>query len=233
MTTHTDGSTVTHDLYKDIHKAIRAELFGVTVAAGSLDPSADGERSALATRIGDLVQLLVGHAEHEEAHMQDLLVAHVPRLAHQIEAEHVTLDRRMLDLSTLAAAAAEARSGEPARRRLHGLYLELASFASAYLAHQDVEERLVMPALSAAVPVEVLLARHDAIVSSIPPQEMAASLAIMLPAQNADDRAELLGGMQAGAPAEVFAGVVGLAQAVLAPQEFATLSTRLGLAAAV
>ena len=233
MTSNIADTTVTFDLYKDIHKAIRAELFGVTLTTGSMDPNADDDRAGLATRVGQLVHLLVSHAEHEDAHMQDLLVAHVPRLAHRIEEEHVALEARMLDLTTLAAAAADARGGDPARRRLHALYLELASFSSDYLAHQDVEERVVMPALSAAVPIEVLLGRHEAIVSSIPPQEMAMSLSIMLPALNGDDRAELLGGMQAGAPPEVFAGVVGLAQTVLAPQDFATLSTRLGLAAGV
>ena len=211
MTTTTSEITITHDLYKDIHKAIRAELFGVTLSAGSLDPRAGDARGALAGRIGALVHVLVSHAEHEDAHMQDLLVAHVPRLAHRIEEEHVALDSRMLDLTTLAATAAEARDGEPARRELHALYLELASFSGDYLAHQDVEERLVMPALSAAVPLEVLLARHDAIVSSIPPQEMAASLAIMLPAMNAADRDDLFAGMAATAPPDVVAGVRALA----------------------
>src|SRR5687768_16447697 len=109
MTTTTTEITITHDLYKDIHKAIRAELFGVTLSAGSIDPCADDERASLATRIGALVHLLVGHAEHEDAHMQDLLVSHVPRLAHRVEEEHVALDSRMLDLTTLAASAAEAR----------------------------------------------------------------------------------------------------------------------------
>ena len=46
---------------------------------------------------------------------------------------------------------------------------------------------------------------------------MAASLAFMLPAMNVDDRAELLGGMRADAPAEVFSGVVSLARSVLEP----------------
>ena len=44
---------------------------------------------------------------------------------------------------------------------------------------------------------------------------MAKSLALMLPAMNIDDRTELLGGMRAGAPAEVFDGVWGLAGSVL------------------
>ena len=46
---------------------------------------------------------------------------------------------------------------------------------------------------------------------------------------NVDDRTELLGGMQAGAPAEVFAGVWGLADSVLPPADLAALATRLGL----
>ena len=58
---------------------------------------------------------------------------------------------------------------------------------------------------------------------------MARSLAVMLPAMNLDDRAELLGGMRAGAPAEVFQGVWSLAGSVLAPADRAALATRLDL----
>lgn len=88
-----------------------------------------------------------------------------------------------------------------------------------------------MPALSAAVPMPELISAHEAIVGSIPPSEMAQSLALMLPAMNAHDRAELLGGMQPGAPAEVFEGVVGLARSVLSEEAFASVSGRLGLTA--
>ena len=42
----------------------------------------------------------------------------------------------------------------------------------------------------------------------------------MLPAMNIDDRAELLGGMQAGAPPEVFAGVWGLVGSVLPSDDY-------------
>ena len=59
---------------------------------------------------------------------------------------------------------------------------------------------------------------------------MAQSLAIMLPAMNVDDRAALLGGIQAGAPAPVFEGVWGLAGSVLAPADHAAVAVRLGLA---
>ena len=46
----------------------------------------------------------------------------------------------------------------------------------------------------------------------------------MLPAMNLDDRAELLGGMRAGAPAEVFQGCGAWpAPSVLAPADHAAL----------
>ena len=42
------------------------------------------------------------------------------------------------------------------RFAVHRLYIELASFTSEYLAHQDLEERLVMPALEQAIGVEAV-----------------------------------------------------------------------------
>ena len=70
---------------------------------------------------------------------------------------------------------------------------------------------------------------EGAIIASIPPDEMAASLAVMLRAMNLDDRAELLGGMRQGAPDEVFTGVWALAGSVLEPGDHAALGARLGL----
>lgn len=214
--------TVTHDLYRDIHKGIRSELFAVTEEAGRLDPSEGEARAALAAHVRDVVWLLVSHAEHEDAAIQPAIDDHLPALAAQIETDHATLERRLLDLASWADAAG-------GRADVHRLYVELASFTSAYLAHQDVEERVVMPALEAAVGVPAVEAIHQAIVSSIPPDEMARSLAIMLPAMNVDDRAELLGGMQAGAPAEVFAGVWSLAGSVLPAADLSALGRRLGV----
>jgi hypothetical protein len=59
---------------------------------------------------------------------------------------------------------------------------------------------------------------------------MARALALMLPAMNVDGRAELLDGMRAGAPAEVFEGVWRLAGSVLEPADVTTLARRLELA---
>lgn len=216
------------DLYRDIHKGIRAELFGAVLDAGSLDPADDADRAAVATQVGGLVDLLASHAEHEDAVIQPVLVGELPALAEQIEGEHHALEGRIVGLRVLADEAAAAPAVDR-RHTSYRLYVELASFTGAYLAHQDVEERVVMPALEAAVGVEACLGLHQAIVGSIPPDEMAQSLAFMIPAMNVEDRTELLGGMQAGAPPEVFEQVLGLVRSVLPAAEHKELARRLGV----
>jgi hypothetical protein len=216
------------DLYRDIHKGIRAELFGVTVQAGSLDPSDRDARVEFADRVGAVVHLLDTHAAHEDEWIQPFIETYLPSAASRIAGDHAAFDTRTADIHEMARAAAQA-CGEPARSLGHEVYLELASFTSAYLSHQDLEERVVMPTLAANLTPQAVLEINESIVGHIPPAELAEALAIMIPAMNVDDRTELLGGMRAGAPAEVFAGVWGLVGSVLVPADLAALGARLGI----
>jgi hypothetical protein len=218
---------VPFDLYRDIHKGIRAELFAVTGAAGHLDPSDRAGRADLARHVGGVVDMLVSHAQHEDAHLEAILEADLPAYGARVAREHEELENRMAYLRALADDNVDATS--QLRGRTHTLYLDLASFTSAYLAHQDMEERELMPALDRLIGVEKVIEIHSAIIASIPPPEMAKSVAIMIPAMNIDDRADVLGGMKAGAPPEVFAGVWGLVGSVLPAADYAKLGTRLGL----
>lgn len=216
------------DLYRDIHKGLRSELFDVTLLAGRTDPGDRVARTALAARVDEVAELLVGHAHHEDPAIQPPLELHRPDLAEKIASDHERLEARIGAFRDLAADVVAAGAVDW-RVRTHQLYLELASFTSAYLEHQDVEERIVMPALEAAVGVEAVGAIKGQIIGGISPAEMAATLPKMLVAMNVDDRVEVLGGMQANAPAEVFAGIWGLAQSVLPAGDFGQLAGRLGL----
>ena len=171
--------------------------------------------------------VLVSHAHHEDSFIEPALLEHLPELAERIDADHHALEARYAFITDLAMDAADA-SGTDRRRLGHLLYLELSAFTSAYLAHQVVEERVVMPALERALGVEAVLGIHGAILSSIPPDEMARSLAFMIPAMNLDDRTEMLTGIRMSAPPEAFDGVVGLARSVLHPADFGALAARLG-----
>jgi len=215
--------------YRDIHKGIRAELFAVTSAAGNLDPSDRADRADLARHVRSVVDLLVAHAGHEDAVIQPVLEAQLPALAAQIATDHPHIESQIVEIRDLADAAVDASDAE-ARDAVFRVYIELAAFTSAYLAHQDFEERDVMPALERAVGIDEVVRLHQTTVASIPPDEMMSTLPLMLAAMNIDDRADVLGGMQAGAPPEVFAGVWNLTRSVLTPGDTRALAQRLGVA---
>ena len=69
--------------------------------------------------------------------------------------------------STWPPTAADA-AGPDQRRLVHQLYLDLAAFTSSYLAHQDLEERVLMPARRGAIGFEAVLGMHQAIVGAHP-----------------------------------------------------------------
>jgi Hemerythrin HHE cation binding domain len=219
---------VSFDVYRDIHKGIRRELFALVSDAGRLDPGDAFGAAELAGHVQRTVDLLLDHAHHEDAHIQPAIVRYAPQLADTVADDHERLDAAMVQLVTRAEETRDA--GGDRRHALHELYLDLASFTSDYLAHQDLEERQVADVLDRKLGFDGLLAIHGAIVGTMPPAELTAGLAVMFPAMNVDDRTELLGGMQATAPAEVFEGVWSLATSVLTVNEHRAVAARLGIA---
>jgi hypothetical protein len=220
---------VEFDLYSHPHKGIRAALFSVTGCAGSVDPSDRLARGQVVDQVLTIARFLDEHAKHENEFVVPSIEKYAPELADVIHVVHPLLDARVAAIRELAEEV-DVTSGPRAKAAVHTLYLELASFTGAYLEHQDFEERQCMAVLAAALPVADLVAINQAIVGSIPPEDMAVALSLMLPAMNIDDRIELLGGMQAGAPPEVFAGVCALAESVLTPAAWSATAARLGIA---
>jgi hypothetical protein len=216
------------DVYRDIHKGIRHELFGVTLDAGRVDPGSPEAVTGVASRWANLVNLLVAHADHEETFLQPVIEQFTPVYAEEIAETHARLEGQMAQLELLADRAAES-CAEQRRLLTHRFYLGLASFTAAYLEHQEFEEFEVMVMLSQHMAPEELRAIDVAIVASVSPEMMGQALSIMVPAMNIEDQTELFGGMQAGAPAEVFAGAMGLAQTVLEPGRYEALARRLGV----
>lgn len=215
------------DLYKDIHKGIRAELFAVTAAAGRTDPADAAARAELNDQVRALAHLLDLHAQHEDSAIEPALVAWMPDLAELISVDHALFDRRVYGLVTCAESAAAA-GPSTARAELHELYLGLAAFTGSYLGHIDLEERVIMPGLERAIGVDGVMQIHGAIVGSMPPDDFARGLAAMMPAMNIDDRVDMLAGMRMGAPAEVFAGVLGTVGTLIGEAGFTALTSRLG-----
>src|SRR3954471_3758223 len=140
--TSTTFELVAVDTYRDIHKGIRADLFDLTGTAGRIDPSCPGDVADLVRHVDQTVDLLVTHAEHEDTHLVPVMSELLPELNATIQRDHATLEARLVDLQGWAQVAVSAPA-DGTRGEMQRLYIELASFTSAYLAHQDLEERVV------------------------------------------------------------------------------------------
>ncbi|MCB9372309.1 MAG: hypothetical protein H6518_05960 [Microthrixaceae bacterium] len=128
----------TVDLYLDIHKGIRADLFSVTGRAGSLDPADAAGRAGWPRPSGGRSTCWPATPSTRTRSSSRSSRSSAPDLAEVVATDHHGLEPRMDGLVALADAAADV-AGAEARSWLHALYLDLALFTGDYLRHQETE----------------------------------------------------------------------------------------------
>lgn len=77
-----------------------------------------------------------------------------------------------------------------------------------------------------------LMAVQIGIRTTMPPNDMVVFMRSMLPAMNSDERTNMLGGMKAGAPPEIFDIFWSTAGDVLTADQLAVVAERIGIAPA-
>ncbi len=217
------------DLYREIHKAMRHALFGVTSLAGQTDAADAHAVRGLREEWQRVAFVLAGHHEHEDRFCDPLIVRHAPWLREEIEAAHARCDAVIAHLHRSAERLALAADDE-AGAQLRSFYLDLADFTADYLRHLRDEEDRVMPALNAALCNDELCAVTAAIRGSVAPDEMCTYIRYMLPSMNFAERLEMLSGMHAGAPPHVFEMFRKAAQATLSAQQYEAVAAAAGFA---
>ena len=217
------------DLYREIHKAMRHALFGVTTLAGATDPADEHAVRRLVDEWSDVRLVLEGHHHHEDAFCDELVQRHAPEVRAELEEAHESAATAIAALGeTVAGLAAEPTAVSAGE--LQAFHLALADFTAAYLEHLRFEERTVMPALNRAMADDELEAVTQQIRMSVPPPEMCTFIRYMVPAMNVDERVDMLGGMHAGAPLEIFELFRAAAEACLPPEDYRAVAERAGFA---
>lgn len=224
-----DGGMIAWDVYREIHKAMRFALFGVTTMAGHTDAADDAAVARLVGEWLDVKMVLEGHHAHEDDFCDHLVAAHASHLRDDLEAAHRVSDTHLERLDAAANELATAPSSDrwPLLRRFH---LDLADFTAMYLGHLRYEEDHVMPALNAAMSDEELEGVTNQIRGSVPPPEMCVFIRYMVPSMNFSERLNMLGGMYQGAPPEIFEMFRAAAQECLSPADYQQVAVAAGFA---
>jgi hypothetical protein len=216
------------DMYATIHKALRAFMSDTLLSLGRVDVEDDAELERVTGQVVDLVDFCLSHLQHENVFVHPAIEARACGASAAIAHDHVEHER---EIAALRAAALGLRQLDHALRpaAAHGLYRALAVFVADNMLHMNIEETAHNAVLWSRYTDAELHAIHDALVASIPPQELMLGLRWMVPFMNPRERLGLLTGIRAQAPAPAFAAILDVVRPHLNEREWSKLSRGLGI----
>ena len=195
------------DMYAGIHKALRALMADTLVAVGRMDSSDSLELAQTTQRVVELLDFCRSHLRHENEFVHAAIEARAAGASAAIAHEHEEHEQHIASL----CQAVEALRACPAAQRAPGardLYGELTLFIAENFQHMRVEETAHNTVLWARYTDAELVEIQNALVASIPPEEMTFIMRWLIPFLNPAERAGVLGNMRSTAPAPAFAAVL-------------------------
>lgn len=207
------------DMYGPIHKALRAAMGDTLAALGRMDPYDDADTTLKVGQVAGLLRLLRGHLDHENEFLHAALEARSPGVSAIPAQDHVQHGAALASLE-LQARRLLALAGSARAEAAHRLYHALALFVAENFEHMQFEETEMNQALWRTFTDAELVDLHDRLVASIAPDEMAEVLRWMVPNVTPSERAALLAGIQAKAPAEAFSQVLDLVRPLLGARDW-------------
>ncbi|WP_298830266.1 hypothetical protein [uncultured Piscinibacter sp.] len=221
-------TTARLDMYVGIHKALRHFMTDTLHRVGRMDPNDSAELARTLGQFEDLMALCVNHIHHENDFVHAAIEARQPGGASRTAGDHVEhfehIDALRADARALARASDAGRPALALR-----LYRHLALFVADNFQHMNVEETQNNAALWANYSDAELLELHQRILASLPPSETMEVMRWMIPASSPAERAQVLGGMKAGAPAQAFQAVLDIVRPHLDDAAWDKLARAIGV----
>ena len=215
------------DIYRLVHKALRACMSETLAAVGRMDPEDEAERNAALTQVREMLVFCRGHLQKEDAYVHPVMEARAPGSSERTAGEHGDHAHWFDDLDAAAASVESAQRGATALAAA-ALYRRLALFVGENFVHMDREETENNQVLWRTHSDAELVAIERAIIASLSPQEKAFTGRWMLPALSPAERADVLSAMRQSLPTDAFAGILAMLRPQLSATNWWKLSVALG-----
>lgn len=197
------------DVFKEVHKGLRNALFRLSLMAGSADAADPGNLERLCADARDTFRFLEHHARNEDDFLAPEMRAKGLAEAGHMAEGHRELESRIRALAEAASALLRDPSG------LHGFYLDLNRFISAYLGHMDEEEARILPLLHASFTDGELEEFPRRSVAATGPKDQSMMLAYMFPAMAPAELKGFFARVRGKAPREMVLHLEGIARRAL------------------
>ncbi|MCK7496773.1 MAG: hypothetical protein MZW92_42155 [Comamonadaceae bacterium] len=199
------GSTST----SSFTSALRGLMHRTVAAVGAMDLDDDVERGAALDQVTLLLATLRGHVRHENEFVHTAIEARRPGAALQTADDHDAHLDAIADLEDearrLRVAPAAQRAALALRLYRHRRY----AFVGENLVHMQVEETVNNAVLWALYSDDELVALHDRLMASIPPDEIAMTVRWMATTLAVPELAMLFADLRTKAPAPAVEALLG------------------------
>jgi hypothetical protein len=222
-------STFRYDIYRLIHKGLRACMTEALTAVGRIDCDDPREVAAAIAQTEAMLDMSLSHLEHENRFIHSAIEARIPGASTHTARDHVHHVASIATMIELCQVLARAR-GEERRAIADLLYQHLTRFVEENFDHMRHEEVSNNAALWSAYSDEEIHAIQKALVASIPPGQNIHFLRCMVRTISHGERVSLLEGIRSGAPAQIFEGILRAVEPVLSDYDVTKLHQALGLA---
>jgi hypothetical protein len=216
------------NMYQSVHKGLRAFMADTLTKVGQTDYTDAVEREEAAARLRSLLHVCAEHLAHENQFVHSAMERRQPGSAQRCAGEHV---EHLAQIASLNACLDHALASTPGAKAWQQLYHALSLFVAENFEHMLLEEREHNQVLWQHYSDEELIEIHDALLASVPPDEMAVHFRWMVPQLSHPERVGMLSGMRQGMPPEVFAAQLTLARPLLDERAWRKLSAALEAAA--
>ena len=224
-------TTPRYELYRPIHKALRAFMSDTLSVVGRMDTNDEHDVTAALAQVRSLLAVLAIHLEDENRFVHAAMEARRPGSAAHTSRDHVEHECALADLKSMTEGIEQA--ADAARESLaRNLYARLALFVAENLEHMHVEERDNMAVLWADYSDAELAEIEHAIVAAVPPAVMGTAARWFMAGLNHAERVGWFQGMRQGAPPAVFEGMLAIARGNLSARDWGKLASALALPAA-
>ncbi|HSR65485.1 MAG TPA: hemerythrin domain-containing protein, partial [Xanthomonadaceae bacterium] len=193
-----------YNIYEAIHKGLRARMGQVLVAVGQVDVDDEDDVHGVVVQLRMLLEMMRGHLAAENAFVHAAMEARAPGSSAAIADEHVHHEHDMSELEAACNALLRAPAAHRQAIADHA-YAQLDRFVRDNLAHMRYEETEHNATLWSVYADDEIRAIERELVGSIPPEKKLHYIASMFPALPTRERARLLDGIRASAPAEAYA----------------------------
>lgn len=174
-----------------------------------------------------VVDLFDEHAHHEDKFVLPMVEKHNPTLVADFEKDH-ELDHKLSEgLRQQVTSWKNATTPQERNITGQGIFYAFNEFIAFNLYHMNREEDTLLATLWKHYTDEELHAASQAIVASIPPDVLMLESKWMMRSMNNAEITEWMTGIKYGAPAEVFAAYLQMAEQELPAERFHTVASTL------